>query len=135
MLAIYCHSSVMQKRKVTLFPTHHLVLTTHCTNLPLLPISKPDVTNDTVQLPIIPLCLPSPETFSILQSYLYTKRTNDLFAALLPAHPPSLSEQTTSIPESPSHSTSQQQATCISCTSLNDHQRHLKKRVRVGYLQ
>jgi hypothetical protein len=66
MLAIYCHSSVMQKRKVTLFPTHHLVLTTHCTNLPLLPVSKPDVTNDTVQLPIVPLCLPSSETFSIL---------------------------------------------------------------------
>jgi hypothetical protein len=102
MLAIYSAgsrsgSAMSEKRKVTLFPTHHLILAAHCTNLPptLLPASKPDVTTATsIKLPIVPLCLPSPETFSILQSYLYTKRIDTLFASLLPTPPSSFCEPT-----------------------------------------
>jgi hypothetical protein len=97
MLAIYGSSFATQKRKVTLFPTHHLILAAHCTNLPSFPISRPDSTKDAVQLPVIPLCLPSPETYSILQSYLYTKRIDELLTSLLP--PSSLSEQATSVSE------------------------------------
>ena len=99
MLAIYSISSVTQKRKVTLFPTHHLVLATHCNNLPAFPASSPDATNSTVRVPVVPLCLPSPETFSILQSYLYTKRTDALLATLLPAPPSSLSEPGVPLPD------------------------------------
>ena len=95
MLAIYSNSSAAQKRKVTLFPTHHLVLAAYCNNLPALSTSSPDVTNSTVRIPVVPLCLPSPETFSILQSYLYTKRIDILLAALLPAPPSSLADTNT----------------------------------------
>jgi hypothetical protein len=98
MLAIYSNSSTTQKRKVTLFPTHHLVLVAHCNNLPVLPASNPDTTDSSAKIPVVPLCLPSPETFSILQSYLYTKRIDVLLAALLPTLP-SPSEPSASLPE------------------------------------
>ena len=99
MLAIYSNSTAGQKRKVTLFPTHHLVLAAYCNNLTALSPSSPDATNPTVQLPVVPLCLPSPETFSILQSYLYTKRIDVLLAALLPAPPSSLSDNNIPLPD------------------------------------
>jgi hypothetical protein len=99
MLAIYSNSSAAQTRKVTLFPTHQLVLAAHCNNLPTFPISNPDATNSTVLVPVVPLCLPSPGTFSILQSYLYTKRIDALLAALLPAPPPSLSDPSVPLPD------------------------------------
>src|ERR1700733_13490656 len=89
---------LLQRRStVTLFPMHHLILTAHCTNLPSFPISRPNSTKDTVQLPVIPLCLPSLETYPILQSYLYTKCIGDLLRSLLP--PSSLSQQATSVSE------------------------------------
>jgi len=99
MLAIYSGTPAVQKRKVTLFPTHHLVLAAHCNNLPTLPASNPNTNNSTVKVPIVPLCLPSPETFSILQTYLYTKRIDVLLATLLPAPPSSLSEPNVSLPD------------------------------------
>ena len=46
------------------------------------------MTGAAVKLPVVPMCLPSPETFSVLQSYLYTKRFDVLFSSLLPTPPP-----------------------------------------------
>jgi len=99
MLAIYSNNSAAQKRKVTLFPTHEIVLAAHCNNLPSFPASHPDATNSTVRVPVVPLCLPSPETFSILQSYLYTKRTDALLATLLPTPPSTLSDPNVPLPD------------------------------------
>jgi hypothetical protein len=99
MLAIYANNNASQKRKVTLFPTHQLVLAAHCNYLPPFPASHPDATNPTVQVPVVPLCLPSPETFSILQSYLYTKRVDALLAMLLPAPPSTLSDTNVPLPD------------------------------------
>ncbi|GJJ16299.1 hypothetical protein Clacol_010596 [Clathrus columnatus] len=129
-----------QRRKVTLFPTHGIVLAAHCAHLPALPQGrKPSLGNDVekgekdegrehvkkaiwiesesesekdrielnsnsnsgngqmksttspssvqVTLPVIPLCIPSPGTFPLLQAYLYTKRTDKLLGALIPAIP------------------------------------------------
>lgn len=99
------------KRKVTLFPAHDLVLVAHCANLPTLPPSGSQLLStqppqDTslqlalddagepepaspisLKLPVVPLCLPSPPTFPVLQSYLYTKRGDALLARLLPQVP------------------------------------------------
>ncbi|KZV87977.1 hypothetical protein EXIGLDRAFT_751933 [Exidia glandulosa HHB12029] len=109
------------KRKVTLFPVHDLVLVAHCANLPTLPpsgsqlLSEPqpqeqpaaaagaaDEASETapaapisLKLPVVPLCLPSPPTFPILQSYLYTKRADSLLARLLP-HVPGTTPATSS---------------------------------------
>jgi len=111
-------SAVAQgKRPVTLFPIHDIVLAAYCANLPPLPPStrqivetrsRPSTTTEdeamaddssdsdsslqkaqTIKLPIVPLCIPNPPTFPILQSYLYTKRVDQLLARLLPAIPPS----------------------------------------------
>lgn len=78
------------KKTVHLYSVHNLVLAAHCANLPSLPISfpyQPDKPNTKVTLPLVPLCIPSPDTFPILQAYLYTKRADRLLAAFLPVPP------------------------------------------------
>ena len=96
-------------RKVTLFPAHSVVLAAHCANFPALPTttfpveyaSDEEVAQGVqglgrearTQLPLVPLSLPSPETFASLSTYLYTRRSDQLFASLLPhAPPPSLAQ-------------------------------------------
>ncbi|KAF8523789.1 hypothetical protein BU17DRAFT_16394, partial [Hysterangium stoloniferum] len=105
LLAVYARadasiatSKVTPRRKVTLFPTHAIVLAAHCAHLPTLRPSKlpqifrsPERTEDTnITLPIVPLCIPSPSMFPVLQAYLYTKRADHLLGALVPnpAHGP-----------------------------------------------
>src|ERR1700722_12384461 len=75
-------------RKVTLYPAHQLVLATHCSNFPILSTSpSPPPLDDsklTVTLPVVPLCIPSADTFPILHSYLVTKRIDLLRDAMVP---------------------------------------------------
>ncbi|GBE83521.1 hypothetical protein SCP_0505750 [Sparassis crispa] len=68
-----------------LYPTHALVLATHCTLLPALPPSHPSNRTATMSLPLVPLTVPSAETFPVLHAYLHTKRTDTLLGALLPS--------------------------------------------------
>ncbi|KAJ7172967.1 hypothetical protein C8R43DRAFT_874125 [Mycena crocata] len=78
--AVYSDAPLIfgQKRHVSLYPFHDLVIGAHCANLPALPASQPAHAT----LPVVPLSLPSPETFSLLHAYLYTPET--LLAALAP---------------------------------------------------
>lgn len=88
MLAVHANSPahLSPRRKVTLYPVHQLVLVTNCANLPTLPHSSNFVAgSSTAALPVVPLCLPSPETYPLLQSYLYTKQPELLLSVLLPA--------------------------------------------------
>lgn len=90
-LAVYSSTPAppSQKRKVTLFPAHDLLLAAHCANLPALPASKLSTSScATATLPVVPLCLPSAEAFPFLQAYLYTKSTASLFTSLLPSAAP-----------------------------------------------
>ncbi|KAJ7906863.1 hypothetical protein B0H13DRAFT_2504695 [Mycena leptocephala] len=73
-----------QKRHVRLYPFHHLVMAVQCASLPALPPSRPDATLSKAKIPIVPLCLPSPEMFALLHSYLYTQDPATLLAALIP---------------------------------------------------
>lgn len=76
--------------RVAIHPAHALVLASHCAHLPSLPHSKPTMpmaAGSTLILPVVPLCLPSPETFPILLHYLYTKRHDHLLASVLPIRP------------------------------------------------
>ncbi|KAH7928837.1 hypothetical protein BV22DRAFT_1003883 [Leucogyrophana mollusca] len=95
MLAVYARqpsSSSAVRRRVTLFPTHSIVLAAHCANLPSLPpyapTSVPDAPGSSISIPVVPLCIPSPDTFSRLSNFLYTKRVDHLLASLLPCPPP-----------------------------------------------
>ncbi|KAI0080378.1 hypothetical protein K474DRAFT_1682578 [Panus rudis PR-1116 ss-1] len=70
---------------VPLYPAHALVLATHCTLLPPLPRSRPSNRAATLTLPVVPLTVPSAETFPVLHQYLHTKRPDTLLVSLLPA--------------------------------------------------
>jgi len=89
MLAVYSRQSAASPnstRRVTLFPIHNIIMALHCAHLPTLPkstASEPDSVGQ-MTLPVIPLCIPSPETFSQLSAYLYTRNCSQLLASLLP---------------------------------------------------
>lgn len=79
------------RRRVTLFPAHNLVFATHCANLPILPTSTPalvECAGQEIKVPVIPLCIPSPEVFPQLSTFLYTKRIDHLLASLMPLPTP-----------------------------------------------
>jgi hypothetical protein len=90
MMAIYSPETVggAKKRKVTLFPAHSLILASHCAKLPPFSSShalpNEEGSPQEITIPIAPLCLPSPETYPYLSSYLYIKRTDLLLESLLP---------------------------------------------------
>jgi len=92
MLAVYGrHVPAATKRRVTLFPIHSIILATHCANLPILPPSnviRPDTVGSTVSVPVVPLCIPAPDVFPQLSTFLYTKRIDHLLASLLPCPAP-----------------------------------------------
>ncbi|KAJ7701842.1 hypothetical protein B0H17DRAFT_1327468 [Mycena rosella] len=86
MFAIYGDAPLAfgQKRHVSLFPFHHLVMGVHCAILPTLPASQPIATASHNTIPVVPLRVPSPETFALLHSYMYTQQPAILLAALAP---------------------------------------------------
>ncbi|KAJ7628662.1 hypothetical protein FB45DRAFT_749135 [Roridomyces roridus] len=76
-------------RQVTLIPVHAVVLTIYCARLPpLIPTPASQERTPTYKVPVQPLCLPSPTTFPLLSSFLYTKRSSHLLKSLLPTPPP-----------------------------------------------
>ena len=90
MLAVYCSTSQPnQPCQVTMYPTHSLILASHCADLPVLPPSCPSSsTPTTATVPVVCLSLPSPPTFPLLHCYLYTKDAAHLSSALLsPSEP------------------------------------------------
>lgn len=92
MLAVYASKSDSgsARTKVTLYPTHEIVLSAHCANLPKLPEPASPTT-----IPVVPLALPSPQMFPYLQTYLYNKNISALENLLLP--PPTQILDTTSL--------------------------------------
>ncbi|KAI0649838.1 hypothetical protein C8Q79DRAFT_902221 [Trametes meyenii] len=79
-------SSLPASATVPLYPASALVLASHCSLLPPLPKALPsNGRRAALTLPIIPLTIPSPETFPLLHAYLHTMRPDTLLASLLPA--------------------------------------------------
>ncbi|KAG5654140.1 hypothetical protein H0H81_006851 [Sphagnurus paluster] len=70
--------------QVMVFPIHSLVLASHCAQLPRLPPSHQQPHSATLQLPVLPLSIPSPAAFSILHSFMYTHRLDSVLKALFP---------------------------------------------------
>ncbi|KIK98879.1 hypothetical protein PAXRUDRAFT_133258 [Paxillus rubicundulus Ve08.2h10] len=92
MLAVYSRQvNATTKRRVTLFPIHNIILAAHCANLPMLPTSNvahPETAGSSISVPVVPLCIPAPEVFPQLSTFLYTKRIDHLLASLLPSPVP-----------------------------------------------
>ena len=82
---VFALSTPSQPRAYKLFLIHALPFAAHCTNLPLFP---PSQTQDGIpssgraKLPVIPLCVPHIDTFSLLQSYIYKHDIDGLKLAL-----------------------------------------------------
>jgi hypothetical protein len=79
------------RRRVTLFPAHNLVFAIHCANLPILPVPQPtfpECAGQEIKVPVVPLCIPAPEVFPQLSTFLYTKRIDHLLGTLLPCPSP-----------------------------------------------
>jgi hypothetical protein len=95
-LAVYAQPSAnvspARGNKVTLFPSHNVMLAAHCANLPSLPSVDhpiPATPGSSIKVPVVPLCIPAPELFSSLTLYLYTKRVETLLQIFLPTLPSS----------------------------------------------
>lgn len=87
MLAVYSRHPSGPILRVTLHPIHNIIMALHCAHLPMLPqsdTSEPDSVGQMI-LPVVPLGIPSPETFGRLSHYLYTKDASHLLATLLPS--------------------------------------------------
>ena len=96
MLAVFgkqLTSKSHQPRRVTLYPVHSLVFASHCASLPKfplpLPATLPEEEVQKVDVPVWPLCIPSPATYPQLSTYLYSKRTDIFMKSVLPRPPPS----------------------------------------------
>lgn len=78
------------KTRVSLLPTHAVMLAAHCAAVPPLPVSNPtkrtqgkDTKQAVLTLPVVPLSIPSPTAFPLLSAYLYTQDSDNLLRALL----------------------------------------------------
>ncbi|KAI0305295.1 hypothetical protein B0F90DRAFT_1184118 [Multifurca ochricompacta] len=91
MAAVYSSSpSAPEPRRVTLYPIHQSILSLYCANLPVLTPSTPRPTTpgSSFEVPVVPLALPHPESFSVLVQFLYLKDVQPLletFLCLTPA--------------------------------------------------
>ena len=92
MLVVYSHQvPAATNRWVTLFPTHNIILASHCVNLPILQSSAPAMPKSagkSISIPVVSLCIPAPEVFPQLSTFLYPKRIDHLLAILLPQPAP-----------------------------------------------
>ena len=79
-------ASLPPSTTVPLYPASALVMAVHCSLLPPLPqMPRSAGRRAALTLPIVPLTVPSPETYALLHAYLHTMRPDTLLAALLPA--------------------------------------------------
>jgi len=75
------------RHHITLFPAHNLIFAIHCANLPILPTSMPalvECAGQEIKVPVIPLCIPFPEVFPQLSTFLYMKCIDHFLASLMP---------------------------------------------------
>ncbi|KAF9498854.1 hypothetical protein BDN71DRAFT_1493811 [Pleurotus eryngii] len=108
LLAIYRQPPTKEGEKpapptqVTVHPVHSLILAANCARIPVLEPTETIHSSFKTTLPVKPLGLPAPESFPLLQMYLYTKRQQSLQTALLPVGcvlPPSLHPEAPTSPE------------------------------------
>lgn len=65
----------------TILPIHDLIYRTNCAHLPHISPRDPSLASES--LPLIHITLPSPPTLPILNTYLYTQRTDILLSSLI----------------------------------------------------
>lgn len=83
---VLCVVNPQSKQPGQLIPVHALIYAAQCSNFPRLSRATPhvDTASKSARLAVVPLYLPSPQTFNLLNSYLYTKRAERLLSTLAP---------------------------------------------------
>ncbi|KAI0089439.1 hypothetical protein BDY19DRAFT_1047873 [Irpex rosettiformis] len=91
LLAVYNKPENGTQANVILVPAHNVVLTAYCANMPRLPVSSPAPPSEKggpIQLPVVPMNLPHPQSYGHIQQYLYTKDRVTFLMSMLPSIPP-----------------------------------------------
>ncbi|THU97501.1 hypothetical protein K435DRAFT_796447 [Dendrothele bispora CBS 962.96] len=85
-LAVYSSRSNSPDSQALIIPIHSLVLAAHCARLPSLPSSAryESSSSSRVQIPVIPISLPSPHAFPIIRKFLYTHSLESVLRSLVP---------------------------------------------------
>lgn len=78
-LAVCSSSKTPSPAPCALHPTHHLVLLASCAHLPALPAARAGARS----APVVPVSVPSADTFGALHAYLYTRGASALVGQLL----------------------------------------------------
>lgn len=83
---VLCVVNPQSKQPGQLVPVHALIYAAQCSNFPRLSRALPhvDTQSKSARLAVVPVYVPSPSTFPLLNSYLYTKRAERLLATLAP---------------------------------------------------
>lgn len=83
MLAV---SSLETPPRVLVYPVHHIILATSCANLPVVRKTEPRTPSPAgeISIPVLGIKIPCPETFGLLNIFLYKKDTLWLLGMLLP---------------------------------------------------
>ncbi|KAK7442023.1 hypothetical protein VKT23_016300 [Stygiomarasmius scandens] len=131
-LAVYSSRSSSDSQAL-IIPVHSLVLAAHCARLPILPKSSPYESSSRVQIPVIPVSLPSPHAFPIIRKFLYTHSLESVLKSLIPvpSNLQSLSRETVRATMA-SHSTLHQlakylcEASHYNMQTLTTHAAHVK---------
>ncbi|THU75725.1 hypothetical protein K435DRAFT_974716 [Dendrothele bispora CBS 962.96] len=92
-LAVYSsRSNSPDSDQALIIPIHSLVLAAHCASLPTgsLSLSKPyeSSSSSPVQIPVVPISLPSPHVFPIICKFLYTHSLESVLRSLVPLPSP-----------------------------------------------
>jgi hypothetical protein len=66
-----------------MFPVHGIVIAAQCSALPRLPPSS-GPSSGVLQIPVLPLALPSPAAFKVLHGYLYNHSLDGVLKSLFP---------------------------------------------------
>lgn len=83
---VLCVVNPQSKQPGQLVPVHALIYAAQCSNFPRLSRAVPhvDAQSKSARLAVVPVYVPSPSTFPLLNSYLYTKRAERLLSTLAP---------------------------------------------------
>jgi hypothetical protein len=105
--------STKPKATYTAHYTHAALLSAYCAALPQRAF-PPSFSSETSGVPVVPVSLPHPATYPLIQGYLYTHNVPGLLASLIPLSPSMLFPSPFSTPSSP---TSTHQAQTIDTLS------------------
>lgn len=83
---IFAVYSDRKQGQVSLYAAHAIIYAPHCSNLRPVPFTPQVIEDDRVTLTIVPLCIPSPNTFPIIQQYLYLRNIDGVLSSLLPTY-------------------------------------------------